>query len=852
MKEAIAKKDESPAASPAHGSSDRREPLMPPSPSSRGAARRPRHNLAVLALAVLGLFVLVQRSLILHDSAEDVDTFIPAAPRQDAIEQVTGPVPVVNWHSSRTEIMYNWTGPYEGVHFDPLGFGGWDDLPPTPPRASLLSTFMLNGSAAAKAWQRERALARAEPNLSADPSACVIVTNYNNLEYINKTIADVLAQTFTGQMVVVVVDDYSTDGSRDIIREWAKADSRLIPVLLPGQSMGGTGIPSNIGLDICADQDPPLRYVAFVDGDDALERTYLEELVNLGEQHEAEVVIADFDLLARNGASANKAVSEMEGWEALPKSVVLDPKPLFEAFTKLMPAPWRKLLRLDYVSSFSLRFPEGDYFYEDNVLHWLVLLTAERVVLSPNVLVHHRTSRSLWDVHETKMGGFFTVMNVIGDAVVTRRLDTKHSGDVARAFIAFIDRLHWIIIRQRSSKMRKKFATCFGRVQQYWLPRLQALSPDGLLAFSEQQNAAMAAAEPNDLDLSIVVPLCNAAPFISLMFEEIDRISNVMVRHELFVINAASTDGSKSRIASRAKVRPHVYDIHMTYRQAAGYLRNLVIPLLEGRYVFFLDSDDVIDPVAMEQAVNAAMRFGVDVLMVPYQLEFITMQAMGRSGNRSEVSTLMGMDKYDRKTWLRMPEGEMTGQTRQAAMTLVNYPWNRLTRTQLLLDNSVYFGTTQVQNDVQYHWHALSAARRVAFMDANARPLCFHKKFVGTKRMQVTKMVGAARLEMFWAFQATHRMLCQLGDPFEDVTLDNTGAAVMTIQLWSKFLRNTTTWALLNRLVPREKQPEFRSKQAELLKCARTCSMRCLHQLWTASEERPSESLANPNPQKKN
>ena len=167
-----------------------------------------------------------------------------------------------------------------------------------------------------------------------------------------------------------------------------------------------------------------------------------------------------------------------------------------------------------------------------------------------------------------------------------------------------------------------------------------------------------------------------------------------------------------------------MYDIHLSYRQAAGYLRNLVMPLLEGRYVFFLDSDDVIDPVAMEQAVNAAMHLGADVLMVPYQLEFIT-----ESGTGSEVSSMMGMDKYDRATWMRMPEGEMTGQTRQAAMTLVNYPWNRLTRTQLLLDNSVYFGTTQVQNDVQYHWHALSAARHVAFMDANARPLCFHKKF---------------------------------------------------------------------------------------------------------------------------
>ena len=159
-------------------------------------------------------------------------------------------------------------------------------------------------------------------------------------------------------------------------------------------------------------------------------------------------------------------------------------------------------------------------------------------------------------------------------------------------------------------------------------------------------------------------------------------------------------------------------------------------------------------------------------------------------------------------------------------MTLVNYPWNRLTRTRLLHDaDGIFFGTPQVQNDVQYHWHALSAAERVAFLDSTAKPVCYHKKFVGTKRMQLTKIRSSSRLEMFWALQATHRVLCAAGDPFTDDP--------STMQVWGRFVEKTLHWARSNNLVPRASMPKFLQQQAEMLECAASCSMRCLYSRWT-------------------
>ena len=169
-------------------------------------------------------------------------------------------------------------------------------------------------------------------------------------------------------------------------------------------------------------------------------------------------------------------------------------------------------------------------------------------------------------------------------------------------------------------------------------------------------------------------------------------------------------------------------------------------------------------------------------------------------------------------------------------MILVNYPWNRLARSELLQAERIFFGTTQVQNDVQYHWHVLSAARRVAFLAATAAPVCYHKKFVGTSRMQLTKVKSSSRLEMFWALQATHRILCQrVLNVLEE---DGPG----TMPAWQHFVSKTMVWARNNKLVPAKSMPEFLRSKARMIECVATCAMGCLYSSWVSGSADESVS----------
>ena len=748
------------------------------------------------------------------------------------------------------ELSFRWMKRYELAASEPIGFGGFI---PSPPNMPLLQTMLKRQSKTAKKRRSRTTVTDAASNASV----CVVLTNYNNWRFVNSTIVDLLVQTFPGDYLIVAVDDFSTDGSRTHIRTWGREERKLVPVLLPGRTIGGTGIPSNVGINICERRDPPFTYIAFADADDVLEPDYLSQLVSAADETQADVVIGNFDLWSRSDTTAPKASSEREGWEALPKGVTLHPMQHFSALAKLMPAPWRKVLRLDYVVKHNLRFPEGDFFYEDNVLHWLVLLTARRVVLCPHVLVHHRSSRSLFGEHEIRNAGLFAVVNAIGDELLRRAVPDEHVPLLRREFFAFIQRSQWITSRQRNVKMRNKFISCFSRLYRKWLAKLPLAGQPGLLLPSQPNEASGtmssllgasttngisnangsfagdtwpqidAPSEPPPtgphtatlvpLDLSVVIPVYNAGPFIASLISSIDLIRNAT--YEVFCVDGASTDDSPQIISQLEEARPRMYSIQLLVQAPAGLLRNLVIPLLEGTYVFFLDADDSVDGQALEAATSIAVQQGFDLLMLPYQLAFVSQQ-----GNE-QVTTLMGMDKYDHATWMQTVALQSSNATREIAMTLVNYPWNRLARSEFLQAERVFFGTTQVQNDVQYHWHALSAARRVAFLAATAAPVCYHKKFVGTSRMQLTKVKSSSRLEMFWALQATHRILCQRVSH-----VDGPG----TMPAWQHFVNKTMEWVRNNKLVPAKSMPEFLRSKARMIECVATCVMGCLYSSWVS------------------
>ena len=114
---------------------------------------------------------------------------------------------------------------------------------------------------------------------SENPKVSVCITTYNRRDYLGQTIASVLAQTY-GDYEVVVVDDGSTDGTSEMIKD-AGFDVRYYWVDHVGQSAARNRL-----IELAAG-----RYVTFIDSDDLLYPDSVQKLIDPIETHGPDVFV---------------------------------------------------------------------------------------------------------------------------------------------------------------------------------------------------------------------------------------------------------------------------------------------------------------------------------------------------------------------------------------------------------------------------------------------------------------------------------------------------------------------------------------------------------------------------------
>lgn len=98
----------------------------------------------------------------------------------------------------------------------------------------------------------------------------VIVPIYNIEQYIDECVESILNQTYRN-LEVILVDDGSKDRSSEKIDEWAKKDSRVVAL---HKKNGGQGDTRNFGFAHSTGD-----YISYIDGDDWVDKTYIEKLM---------------------------------------------------------------------------------------------------------------------------------------------------------------------------------------------------------------------------------------------------------------------------------------------------------------------------------------------------------------------------------------------------------------------------------------------------------------------------------------------------------------------------------------------------------------------------------------------
>ena len=122
----------------------------------------------------------------------------------------------------------------------------------------------------------------------------VFIPCYNAEKYISETIDSLIKQTFK-DFKILVIDDGSTDRSRDIVKQYAMQDHRIL--LVENEINRGIVYTRNRGLKLC-----DCEYIALMDADDIAPLYRLDEEVRYLEKHpEIDAVGGLYQLIDEDG-----------------------------------------------------------------------------------------------------------------------------------------------------------------------------------------------------------------------------------------------------------------------------------------------------------------------------------------------------------------------------------------------------------------------------------------------------------------------------------------------------------------------------------------------------------------------
>ncbi len=200
----------------------------------------------------------------------------------------------------------------------------------------------------------------------------VLMLTYDREELVGRAIESILAQTYR-DFEFIIVDNGSSDRSGEIAREYAARDPRIRVI---HREKGNIGAGRNTALDAAEGE-----YLTFIDDDDWAEPDFLEFLLHLLEEEQADVSICG----ATDKAFDEKLVMTAE-----------------EALIELM---WRKRYNVGFPTKLIrrermeyLRFPET-VKYDDIALMYRLLADSSRVAYHGCLKYHiyrHPGNNSAW------------------------------------------------------------------------------------------------------------------------------------------------------------------------------------------------------------------------------------------------------------------------------------------------------------------------------------------------------------------------------------------------------------------------------------------------------------------------
>lgn len=224
------------------------------------------------------------------------------------------------------------------------------------------------------------------------PLISIIVAVYNTEPYLNQCLQSIADQTLSkSDYEVIIVDDCSTDHSRDIAKEFCEKYSNFRLIELPENTPGGCATPCNIGMN-----EAKGLYIGFVDSDDYARPYMFERMLSKAfEDNIPDLCLCEFEEYREKRQTVVPVIYQHGLWDRCKRlKNTVSFRYLQTLALQWFPGPFGKIYRRDFLNENQLRFPEGDFAFEDGPFHWYVITKAKNISFVLEPLYYYRMGRT--------------------------------------------------------------------------------------------------------------------------------------------------------------------------------------------------------------------------------------------------------------------------------------------------------------------------------------------------------------------------------------------------------------------------------------------------------------------------
>lgn len=203
--------------------------------------------------------------------------------------------------------------------------------------------------------------------------------------------------------------------------------------------------------------------------------------------------------------------------------------------------------------------------------------------------------------------------------------------------------------------------------------------------------------------VSVIIPVYNVEDYLE---ESLDSVLNQTLKEiEVICINDGSTDGSEKILERYAHQDPRLR-FQTQKNSGQGVARNVGIELSNGEYLYFMDSDDLLDAEALQRCYEVAQWNALDLVLFEGSSFFETPELEEQHANYKTL--------YQRKGFYpEIYEGQELYGYLAGNWDFIISPAMRFYRRDLLIDNQVRFPENIKLEDNFFAFHSLVCAKRV-------------------------------------------------------------------------------------------------------------------------------------------